>query len=174
MAIDGPTNEAAKKGFFADGNRPVVAAVGLGVAIKAGAPKPDLSSPEAFKQALRKAKAVSILPESVNGKHFIAVFEKLGIGEEMKAKIIAAKAPGEVPGAVAKGDADLALFISNGLKAPGVEYAGPVPAEFEQKLVFVAGIAAKANEPKAAQEFVTYLTSPPAKAAMKASGLDTP
>jgi molybdate transport system substrate-binding protein len=174
VAISGPMNETAKNGFFAEGDRPVVSAVGLGAAVKSGAPKPDITSSGAFKQVLLSAKGVSILPDSVNGKHFIAVFDKLGIGEEMKAKIVAVKAPGDVPGAVAKGDADLALFIVNGLRAPGVDYVGPVPAEFDQKLVFAAGVAAKSKEPQAAKEFVKYMTSPAAFAAMKASGLETP
>lgn len=174
VAIQGPVNETAKKGFIVEGDRPVVSIVGLGAAIKEGTPKPDISTAEGFKQALLKAKGVSILPESVNGKHFIAVFDKMGIGEQIKGKIIAAKAPGDVAGAVARGDADIALFIANGLKAPGVTYAGAVPAEFDQKLVFVAGVSAKAKEPKAAGEFVKYMTSAPAFAAMKASGLDTP
>ena len=174
VTIKGPMDETAKQGFFAAGDRPVVSTVGLGVAVRAGSPKPDISSPDAFKQTLLKAKAVSILPDSVNGRHFIGVFEKLGIGEEMKAKMVPAKAPGEVPGAVATGEAEIALFIVNGLRAPGVDYAGPVPAEFDQKLVFTAGVGAKAKEPQAANEFVKYLTSPPAIVVMKASGLDTP
>lgn len=174
VAIKGPLDEAAKKGFLADGTRPVVSIVGLGAAQRAGNPKPDISTAEGFKQMLLRAKSVSFLPESVNGKHFLSVFEKLGIAEEMKAKLVAQKAPGDVPGAVSRGEAEIALFIVNGLKAPGVEYIGPVPAEFDQKLVFVAGISSKAKEPQAANEFVQYLTSAPALAAMKASGLDVP
>jgi molybdate transport system substrate-binding protein len=174
VIISGPLNEAAKKGFFAEGERPVVSTVGLGAAVRAGAPKPDIGSPEAFKQTLLKAKSVSILPESVNGKHFIGVFERLGIGEEMKAKIVGQKAPADVPGAVAKGEAELALFISNGLRAPGVDYVGPVPAEFDQKLVFMAAVGSRAKEPRAANEFAKYLTSPAAIAVMKANGLDAP
>jgi molybdate transport system substrate-binding protein len=172
VTINGPMNEAAKKGFFAEGARPVVSTVGLGAAVRAGAPKPDISSPEAFKQTLLKAKSVSILPESVNGKHFISVFERLGISEEMKAKIVAQKAPSDVAGAVAKGEAELALFISNGLRAPGVDYVGPVPGEFDQKLVFTAAVGAKAKEPQAANEFIKHLTSSAAIAVMKANGLD--
>ena len=152
----------------------MVSSVGLGAAVRAGAPKPDIGSPEAFKQALLKAKAVSILPESVNGKHFISVFERLGIGEEMKAKIVPAKAPGEVPGAVAKGDAEIALFISNGLRAPGVDYVGSVPTEFQQTLVFTAATSAKSREPEAASAFIKHLTSPASGAVMKAHGMDVP
>jgi molybdate transport system substrate-binding protein len=174
VTIKGPMDETAKKAFFAAGDRPVVSTVGLGAAVRAGAPKPDISSPEAFKQTLLKAKSVAILPESVNGKHFIGVFERLGIGEAMKAKIVPAKAPAEVTGAVAKGEAEIALFIVNGLRAPGVDYVGPVPAEFEQKLVFTAAVGAKAKEPQAANEFIKHLTSPAAVAVMKANGLETP
>jgi molybdate transport system substrate-binding protein len=173
VAIKGPVDGTAAKGFFTDGDQPVVSVVGLGVAVRAGAPKPDIASVDAFKQTLLKAKAVSIVPDSVNGKHFISVFEKLGIGEQMKAKIIAAKTPPEVTAAVAKGDADIALFIVNGLRAPGVDYVGPVPAEFDQKLVFVTAISAKAKEPQAANQFVEFLQSPAAIAIMKANGLDT-
>ena len=172
VIISDPMNEAAKKGFFAEGERPVVSVVGLGAAVRAGATKPDISSPEAFKQALLKAKSVSILPESVNGKHFISVFERLGISEAMKAKIVPQKAPSDVAGAVAKGEAELALYISNGLRAPGVDYVGPVPAEFEQKLVFTAAVGAKAKEPQAANEFIKHVTSPAAIAVMRANGLD--
>jgi molybdate transport system substrate-binding protein len=173
VAIRGPVDETATKAFFAAGERPVVSVVGLGVAVRAGAPKPDIASADAFKQMLLKAKAVSIVPESVNGKHFLAVFDKLGIGEQMKAKIVAAKAPAEVPAALVKGEADIALFISNGLRAPGIDYVGAVPAEFDQKLVFVTAISAKAKEPQAANEFVKFLQSPAAVAIMKAHGLDT-
>ncbi len=174
VAIKGPVDEAAKKGFFAAGDRPGVSSVGLGAAIREGAPKPDISTPEAFKQALLKAKTVSILPESVNGRHFISVFERLGIGEVMNGKIVAAKTTADVPGAIARGEADMALFINNGLKAPGVEFVGPVPAEFQQMLVLTAAVAAKSREPEAAKAFIDYLTSPAAAAIMKADGMDVP
>ena len=80
-------NDPSRQGLFATGARPAISSVGLGAAVRAGAPKPDIGSAEAFKEALIKAKSVAILPESVNGKHFMSVFERLGIGEQMKAKI---------------------------------------------------------------------------------------
>ena len=175
ILISGPMNDPATQGFFATGDRPAVSTVGLGAAVRAGAPKPDIGSAEAFKQTLLKAKSVALLPESVNGKHFITVFERLGIGEEMKAKIKPQKEPAQVAEAVAKGDAELALFISNLLIAvPGVDYAGPVPAEFQQTLVFAAAVGAKAKEPEAARALIKHLTSPGAAAVMKANGMGTP
>jgi molybdate transport system substrate-binding protein len=171
----GPMNEATKNGYFAAGPRPPVSSVGLGAAVRAGAPKPDISSPEGFKQTLLKAKSVAILPESLNGKHFLSVFDRLGIGEEMKANIKPQKAPGEVAQAVAKGEAEFALFVSNQLiGVPGVDYVGPVPKEFQLTLVFTAAVGAKAKEPEAANAFIKYLTSPAAAAIIKAHGMDIP
>lgn len=175
VLISGPMNETAKQGFFGTGDRPAVSKVGLGAAVRAGAPKPDIGSPEAFKRTLVNAKSVAILPESVNGKHFISVFERLGIGEEMKAKIKPQKEPQQVVEAVAKGEAELALFISNPLiGVPGVDYVGLVPAEFQQTLVFTAAVGAKAKEPEAASAFIKHLTSPAAIAVIKAHGMETP
>jgi molybdate transport system substrate-binding protein len=172
IAIKEPMEETAKKGFFSPGERPMVGAVGLGAAVRAGAPKPDISTVEAFKQTMVRAKGVSIIPAAVNGKHFLSVFERLGISDEMKPKIVAAKAPADVAGAVVRGDADIALFIANGLRGPGLDYVGSVPAEIDQKLVNFAAISAKTKEPQAAAEFVKYLTSPASVAVMKATGLE--
>ena len=168
-------NDPSKQGLFAAGARPTISSVGLGAVVRAGAPKPDIGSAEAFKQALLKAKSVAILPESVNGKHFLSVFQRLGIGEEMKAKIKPQTTPAQVAEAVAKGEAELALFISNALvSAPGVDYVGPVPAEFQQNLVFAAAVGAKAKEPVAASALIQHLTTPAAAAVMKANGMQAP
>ena len=175
IAVSGPMNDAAKQGFLRAGERPAVSSVGLGAAVRAGAPKPDMGSPEAFKRTLVNAKSVAILPESVNGKHFINVFERIGLGEEMKAKIKPQKEPPQVAEAVAKGEADLALLVSNLLIGiPGVDYAGLVPAEFQQTLVFTAAVGSKAKEAEAASAFIKHLRSPAAVAVIKAHGMETP
>jgi molybdate transport system substrate-binding protein len=175
IAVSGPMNDAAKQGFFAPGERPAVASVGLGAAVRAGAPKPDMGSPEAFKRMLINAKSVAILPESVNGKHFLSVFELLGIGEQMKAKIKPQQEPPQVAQAVAKGEAELALLVSNLLiGVPGVDYAGLVPPEFQQTLVFAAGVGAKAKAVEAASALINHLRSPAAAAVIKAYGMETP
>lgn len=175
VMIDTPIKDPANQQYFAAGPRPPVCSVGLGAAVRAGAPKPDMSTPEAFKQALLKAKSVAILPESINGKHFLAVFEKLGIADDMKAKLKLINAPADVAPSVAKGDADMALFITNLLiGVPGVDYAGPVPAQFDQNLVFAAAVSAKAKEPEAAKAFVQHITTPAAGALMKKYGMQAP
>ena len=168
-------NDPSRQGLFAAGTRPAISSVGLGAVVRAGAPKPDIGSAEAFKQVMLKAKSVAILPDSVNGKHFLSVFQRLGIGEEMKAKIKPQTTPPQVAEAVAKGDAELGLFVSNVLvSAPGVNYVGPVPAEFQQTLVFAAAVGAKAKEPAAASALIQHLTTPDAAAVMKANGMQAP
>jgi molybdate transport system substrate-binding protein len=175
ILVSGPMNDLAKRGIFAKGNSVAISSVGLGAAVRGGSPKPDIGSTAAFKQALLLAKSVAILPESVNGMHFLSVFERLGISGEMKAKIKPQKDPPDVANAVAKGEAELALFISNVLIGiPGVDYVGPVPAEFQQTLVFTAAVSAKANEPAAANALIAHLTSPSSAAVMKAHGMDIP
>ena len=84
-------------------------------------------------------------------------------------------APAQVAEAVAKGEAELGLFISNALvSAPGVDYVGPVPAEFQQTLVFAAAVGAKAKETAAASALIQHLTTPAAAAVMRANGMQAP
>lgn len=157
------------------GPKTPVATVGLGVAVRAGAAKPDLSSTQAFKAALLNAKSIGLLPDSVNGKHFLSVFEKLGIADAIKPKLRLEKSPSDVPQSVAKGDAEMALFVSNLLiGVPGVDYVGPIPAEFQQTLVFAAVLGAKARESAAARALVQHLRAAPAAASIKAHGMNAP
>jgi molybdate transport system substrate-binding protein len=138
-------------------------------------PKPDLSTADSFKQTLIKAKSVAIFPESINGKHFLGVFQKLGIADEMNAKLKAQKATNEVAEAVAKGEADMALHVANLLvNIPGVDYVGPVPKEYQQTLTFTAAIGVKAKEPAAADALIKHLGTADAAAVMRKYGLQTP
>jgi len=175
IAVSGPMNQAAKQGFLAPGERPAVSSVGTGAAVRAGAPKPDMSTPEAFKRTLLNAKSVAILPESVNGKHFLGVFQKLGIADEMKAKLKPQAKPEDVVQVLAKGEADMALHVANVLVGvPGVDFLGPVPQEYQQTLTFTAAIGVKAKEPAAADALIKYLSTADAAAVMRKYGLQTP
>jgi molybdate transport system substrate-binding protein len=164
--------DAAAKARFASGPTTDIARVGYGVAVRAGGPKPDVSTPDALKKTLLDAQSVAYLPASAAGAYVTGVFERLGIAEAMKAKTRPQTATTQIPLAVAKGDAELGVFLINVLIAPGVELAGPFPSELQQELVFTAAVAADSKEAEAAKAFITYLTTPAATAVIKASGMN--
>ena len=112
ILITGPMNEAATKGYFAAGARPQVSSVGFLRCALARRSRTFRRLRHSNKRCSRRSPSPSF-PESVNGKHFLSVFDRIGIGEEMKARIKPQKAPDEVAQAVAKGEADFALFVSN-------------------------------------------------------------
>jgi molybdate transport system substrate-binding protein len=164
--------DAAAQAQFASGPTTDIARVGLGVAVRSGAPKPDISTPEALKQTLLKAQSIATIPASAAGAQVLRVFENLGISEAMKAKTKAQTGPAQIVEVVAKGEVELGVFLINVLTAPGLDMVGPFPAELQQEVVFTAAVAANTKEAEAAKAFITYLTTPAATAVIKATGMN--
>ena len=156
-------DQLAKQGKFAAGPRPEIARAGVGIAVRTGASKPDISSVDAFKRSLLNAKSISSAPGTENGEHLARVFERLGIAEEMRAKIKPPQAPKSIAQAVADGEAELAIAVtSNLLLVRGVELVGKIPPELQNYLVFTAGVSAAAKQPDAARALIKHFTSPEA------------
>ena len=164
--------DAAAKARFVPGPTIDIARVGYGVAVRAGAAKPDISTPDALKQTLVKAQSIATLPASAAGAYVLSVFDRLGIGEAMKAKLKVQATPAEIPQAVAMGEAELGVFLTNVLIAPGVELAGSFPADLQQELLFTAAVAQASKEADAAKALIAFLTSPAATAVIKAKGMN--
>lgn len=162
--------DASAKRHLAD---PVVdiARVGFGLIVRDGAPKPDLSTTDAFKKALLAASSVASTPESAAGAYIAKVYQRLGIAKEMKAKTRAQAMPTLIAPAVAKGEADLGIFLTNVFNAPGVALAGLFPADLQQELIFPAAVATGAKEAAAAKALIDFLKTPAAVAAIKAAGM---
>jgi molybdate transport system substrate-binding protein len=133
--------------------------------------KPDLSTADAFKKALLAASSISSTPSSAAGSYIAKVYERLGIADEMKAKTRAEALPTAIAPAVAKGDAELGIFLTNVFNAPGIELAGPFPADLQQELIFPAAVATDAKEPAAARALIDFLKTPAVIAAIKAAGM---
>ncbi len=168
VPIDVFYDEAAKARF----TPPVeFARVGYGVAVKAGAPKPDISTPQAFKQTLLNARTITYLPASAAGSYIQRLFERLGIDEAMKAKTIAQAQPTGIVPAVVSGEAELAVFVNNVLTAPGIDIVGPFPAKYQQELVYPAALAVDTQQKDAAKAFIDFIMSPATGAVLKSRGM---
>ena len=164
-------NDEAAKAMFVPGPTVDIARVGFGVAVRAGAPKPDIGSSDALKQTLLKARSIATLPSSAVGAQVLKTFDRLGIGQEMKAKTRAQPSPSDIPQAVARGEAELGVFLLNVLAAPGVDLVGPFPPELQQELLFTSSVAAKAGDPAAGRTFIDFLRTPTALAIMTGQGM---
>ena len=150
--------------------RAVVGRAGLGVAVKAGAPRPDITSADALKRALLSTNSVSYVGDGLSGVLFLALLDRLGIAEPMKPKLKPTSVANVVK-AVASGEADLVVHsIPAILAESGVELVGPVPAEIQSYVELTAGLSAAAKEPEAGKELITFVTSAAAIQIIKAKG----
>lgn len=161
--------DAAAKAHFTP---PVeFARVGYSVAVRSGAPRPDISTKAAFKKTLLEAKSITFLPASAAGSYILRLFERLGIDQAMKAKTVVQDQPTQIVPALVNGDAELALFVNNVLASPGADIVGPFPAELQQELIYPAALAVDTKQGEAAKAFIDFIMSPAAAAVVKARGM---
>ena len=152
-----------------------LATVAVGIAVRTGAPKPDISSADAVKRLLLGSKAIAY-PNAATGAaagvSFNETLEKLGIAEAMKPKIKIAQGGRGAMELLAKGEVDFGLtFISEIITEPGVEVVGPLPRNISTPTALVGFVSAHSKEPAAAQALLRYLSSPEAAAVYKDRGM---
>jgi molybdate transport system substrate-binding protein len=168
LAID----QLAKEGVIAAGSRRTLARFGIGIAVRAGAPKPDIGSVEAFKRALLDAKSVACTVEGASGIHFTKLIEQLGIAEQVNAKT-RRRAGGLIGELVASGEAELAVQqIPELMAVSGIELVGPLPQALQVNSVLVAGIFTASNQPEVARALIEFLAMPQSLRVFKAKGFE--
>jgi len=162
-----------RQGKIAPGGRRAFGRVGLGVAVRAGAPKPDLSSVEALKHALVSAKSIAYAGEGSSGAHLTALLARLGIVEEVGPKLRSVGG-GETGQVVARGEAELGIVPVTTIlaAAPGAELAGLFPAELQSYIDFAAGLGAKARDAGGGNALVSFLTDPESDDLLRSRGVE--
>jgi molybdate transport system substrate-binding protein len=162
-------DELAADGKVVPGSRVDFARSMIGVAVRSGAPRPDVSSGEALKRALFASKSI-IISSGPSGIYLSGLFERMGIARE---KVVQSK-PGTQSGeVVARGEADIGFQqVSELLPVKGIDYLGPLPPDIQHVSLFSGGIHAAAADPQAARELMKFLASPAAAPVLRAKGME--
>jgi len=165
-----------KENRIAAGSRIDLARALIGVAVKAGAPAPDLSTVDAFRAALLKSRSLSYVSPSAggtSGTYIDGLLRKLGIADAMKSKIVYRTQGSEVADAVAAGEAELGItFTSELLPNKGVRVAGTLPADIQLPTIYAGAVVATTKNAEVARAFLRRLAGPEGQAALKKAGLD--
>jgi molybdate transport system substrate-binding protein len=168
----GATEDFIKEGKLVAGTEAKLGKSGVGVAVREGAPKPDISSADALKKAVLDAKSVAH-SAGASGVYVASMFQKLGISDQVKAKLATVK-PGEAVGeVVARGDAEIGFQqIGELLPVKGIQLVGPLPPELQNITVFSGAIHSASKAPDAAAALIKFLTTPAAAEVLKKHGLE--
>ena len=161
-----------KEGKVAPGGRVDLANSGVGVAVRVGAPRPDISSGEALKRALLSAKSIAY-SSGPSGTHIAALLTRMGIADQVKGKVLQTTPGNPVGHLIARGEAEIGFQqISELLPIAGIEYLGPLPAEIQEITVFSGGLHANAAAPAATRALLKFLTSPAAAPVIRKKGME--
>jgi molybdate transport system substrate-binding protein len=165
-------DDLIKRGRIVAETRAVIGRAGIGVAMREGAPRPDISTVEAFKRTLLSANSVVYPVEGASGRYFASLVQRLGIAAEMKPRM--RPMPGEYNvEMVATGEADLAVSVASRISGvPGVQLVGMIPQELQTWIGFTAGLSSHPREPEAARAMLRFFTSSEAARILKANGVE--
>jgi molybdate transport system substrate-binding protein len=166
-------DDLQKRGIIASDSRQALAKVGIGVAVNEKAVRlPDISTPEAFRQALLDAKSIVYIDpaKGTSGKHLVSVFERLGVSAQVNAKATLGEG-GNIVEPVGRGEVELGLHqISEILPVKGVRLVGPLPEALQKWTVYSAAATPGSAQPQAARELIRFLAGPGAKAVFASKG----
>ncbi|SRR6266508_1121018 len=173
VIMAGPAiDDLIKQGKIVPGSRVDLAKSGVGVAVRAGAPKPDISSGDALKRALLAAKSIAY-SSGPSGVYIAGLFQRLGIADELKPKIKQTQPGNPVGEVIARGEAEIGFQqISELLPIAGIDYIGPLPPDVQHVTVFSGGIHTGAKQPDAAKALVKFITAPAAAPVIKKKGME--
>ena len=177
VALLTPAGLERIRGRFVAGSQVELVRVGIGVAVRQGAPLPDIGSVESFKRALRQAASIAYVDPALGGTsgiYFSHLLERLGIADSVRPKAMLVPG-GAVAQRVAAGQAEIGIqMISELVGAKGVTLVGPLPAPIQTYTVYAGVIGASSSDPTAARALLELLASPKAAGALKAAGLERP
>lgn len=165
-------DELIRQGKVVAATRAVLGRAGIGMGIREGAPRPDISSVAAFRRTLLDARSVAYPGEGASGRYFVSVVDRLGMTAAMKPRMRPMPAEYNVE-VVAKGDVELVVVVASRISGvPGVQLVGLIPQELQTWIGFTAGASATAREPEAARALLRFLTAPAAAAVLRATGIE--
>ena len=162
-----------KDGKIADGTKVDLASTGEGMAVRTGQPKPDVSSAQAMKQTLLQLKSIGVVKVGAGTPAVVDMLNRLGITEQVQPKIVYQEGADQSMANLASGKVEAAFgLISEVASVPGVQFAGPLPAEFQRKIFMTAGISGAAKNRKAAEGIIQSFTGAASAEAIQAAGLE--
>jgi molybdate transport system substrate-binding protein len=166
-------DELIKQGKISADNRAEISRTGMGMGVRAGAAKPDISSTEALKRTLLTAKSISFNPTGASAAHTYDMFARLGITNAVKPKLVLDAEAGRPQMNVADGKAELVISLIPEIKFfPGVDLVGPIPPDFQSYINFAAGVATNAHDADAAKSLIQFITGPKVAPVLKAKGME--
>lgn len=173
VIVGGPEIDSfIQEGKVVPGSRVDLMKSGVGAGVRAGAPKPDISSSEALKKTLLAAKSIGY-STGPSGDYVVSLLDRMGIADQVKPKLKQVPSGARIATFITSGEAEIGFQqISELIHAPGVDYVGPLPPDVQKITVFSSGIHSAAKQPEAAKELVKFLTAPPAASVIKKHGME--
>lgn len=172
ILASGALDDLIKQGKVVPGSRVDLVRSVIGMAVRSGAPKPDISTVDALKRTLLEAKSIAYSASASGVYLSTELFQRLGIADQVKHKATRIESE-RVGTVVARGDAELGFQqVSELLPIAGIDYVGPLPDPVQRVTIFSAGVATNARDPEAAKALIKFLASPAAHPAIRKAGLE--